>query len=75
MGDRHAENVFAWHRYMRELSRHEALYIAFEAKKKAELADGVDQSTDVLIIEADGISKVEESTVKDLEAIYESRET
>ena len=74
MGDRHADNVFAWYRYMRELSRNEALYIAFEAKKKAELAGGVGQSTDVLIINVDGIRKVEESTVQDLEEIYESRE-
>lgn len=74
MGDRHADNVFAWYKYSREVGLNEALYIAFEAKKKAEMAGGVGSSTDILIIDQDSISEVEESTIKKLEHIYNERE-
>jgi hypothetical protein len=74
MGERHADNVFAWYRYSRIFPLNEALYIAFEAKKKAEMAGGVGQSTDILIIDSDGINKVSPDTVTALEEIYHDRE-
>ena len=74
MGDRHADNVFALYRYSRDFPLNDALYIAFEAKKKAEMAGGVGQATDILIIDSDGISEVGPDTVKVLEEIYNGRE-
>lgn len=74
MGDRHADNVFAWYRYSSTTPLNEALYIAFEAKKKSEMAGGVGAITDVLIITGDGPQIVEESTVQALLEVYNERE-
>jgi len=74
MGDRHADNVFAWYRYCSATPLKEALYIAFEAKKKAEMAGGVGAITDALIITSDGPQIVEESTLQALLEVYNDRE-
>ena len=75
MGDRHADNVFAWYKYSQALPLTDALYIAFEAKKKAEMAGGVGRSTDILIIDNKGIKSVKPDTLKALEEVYHDRET
>lgn len=74
IGNRHAETVFAYYRYSRAFSLKEALYIAFEAKKKAEMAGGVGQTSDLLIIDSDGIKVINDDTVEALEEIYYERE-
>lgn len=75
MGDRHADNVFAWYKYTTSVPFTDALYISFEAKKKAEAAGGVGQATDIVIIDKEGIYIVDQNTVADLEDIYSERET
>lgn len=75
MGDRHADNVFAWYKYMPSIPLSDTIYIAFEAKKKAEAAGGVGQATDIWIISKDGIEIVEQQTVTELEEVYHERET
>ena len=75
MGDRHADNVFAWYKYTTSVPLSDAIYIAFEAKKKAEIAGGVGQATDMIIIDKDGIRIVEQQTITELEEIYNERET
>ncbi|MCH8877631.1 MAG: hypothetical protein IIA89_12530 [Chloroflexi bacterium] len=75
MGNRHADNTFAWYRYSRLFPVNDALYIAFEAKKKAEMAGGVGSSTDILIINAEGTKEVAVETIVKLEAIYHDRES
>lgn len=74
MGDRHADNVFAWYKYSQDMELNDALYIAFEAKKRAEMAGGVGQTTDIVIIDRDGIKQVGEDTIKVLEEAYDERE-
>jgi hypothetical protein len=74
MGDRHADNVFAWYRYSRVFPLKDALFIAFEAKKRSEMAGGVGKSTDILIIDNEGVKEVAQSTVQSLEDIYNDRE-
>jgi len=74
MGDRHADNVFAWYRYSSTTPLNEALYIAFEAKKKSEMAGGVGPMTDALIVDSNGIQFVEDSTMQTLLEIYNERE-
>jgi hypothetical protein len=74
MGDRHADNVFAWYRYSTATPLSEALYIAFEAKKKSEMAGGVGSTTDAITINDKGIELVEESTLQELLEIYNERE-
>jgi hypothetical protein len=75
MGDRHAENVFAWYRFSRATPLNQALFITYEAKRKSEMAGGVGKGTDMLVIKADGIHEVNEKTLTALEAIYEERES
>ena len=74
MGNRHADTVFAWYRYSRLLPLNAALHIAFEAKKKSEMAGGVGQSTDILVIDSEGVNEVSPDTVKNLEEIYDDQE-
>lgn len=74
MGDRHADNVFAWYKYTPSIPLSDTIYIAFEAKKKAESAGGVGQSTDIRIIGKEGIEIVEQETITRLEEIYHERE-
>lgn len=75
MGDRHADNVFAWYKYTSSIPLSDTIYIAFEAKKKAEAAGGVGQATDIWIINKDAIEIVEQQTVIELEEVYRDRET
>ena len=75
MGNRHADNVFAWYKYSATFLMNEALYIGFEAKKRAEMAGGVGKSTDILIIDEKSINKVHPDTIKLLEEIYYERES
>ena len=74
MGDRHADNVFAWYKYQPAIQLNDAIYIAFEAKKKAEAAGCVGLATDMITIDKDGIEMVEQETIEVLEGIYYERE-
>ena len=74
MGERHADNVFAWYRYSSARTVQEALYIAFEAKKKSEMAGGVGPTTDAVLVNATGVHLIEQSTLDKLLEIYNERE-
>lgn len=74
MGERHADNVFAWYKYSSEFPLNDAIYIAFEAKKRSEMAGGVGIATDVIVIDEGGIKKLNDDTVANLEKIYNERE-
>jgi len=74
MGNRHADSVFAWYRYTQRFSLNEALYVSFEAKKRAEAAGGVGRATDIYVIDGKGICKVDDSSVKELDEIYGERQ-
>lgn len=74
MGNRHAENVFAWYCYSSATPLNEALYIAFEAKKKSEMAGGVGSTTDAIVISGDGAQLVETETLEALLEVYNERE-
>ncbi len=66
--------MFEWYRYTRAIPVNEALYIAFEAKKKSETAGGVGKATDILIVRQSGIEEVQPATIQELETIYNERE-
>ncbi len=74
MGERHADNVFAWYKYSSATPLKEALYITFEAKKKSEMAGGIGPTTDAFIIKPSGIEVVNESTLTGLSEVYNERE-
>ena len=73
-GDRHSEPVFAFYKFSPNLPEENALRIAFEAKKKAEMAGGVGRETDAWIIDKDGICKIDNETIKSLEELHEKQE-
>lgn len=75
IGQRHSANVFAYQRYTRDLPLNDTIYIAFEAKKRAEMAGGVGQATDIIIIDNEGIYQIGEETIRQLEKIYDERES
>lgn len=66
--------MFAWYRYSKAFPLNDALFIAFEAKKKAEMAGGVGQSTDIVIIDSQGMKQLNAETIDALEEIYNDRE-
>lgn len=74
-GDRHAEPVFAFYGFSLTLSVAEALQIAFEAKKRAEMAGGVGKETDAWIIEKEGIYEINPETIKHLGESHAKQET
>jgi hypothetical protein len=74
MGKEQAESTFVWYDFTPDFSLSEALYIAFEAKKKAETAGSVGKATDAWIIDKDGIHDIKRETIEKLENIYVSRQ-
>lgn len=72
-GERHADSTFIAHRYTPSFSVKKALYTVYEAKKRAEIAVGVGQHTDMAIIDETGILYINKETLEKLEEIYQKR--
>ncbi len=72
-GDRHAEPVFAFLGFKPSLSESEALQIAYEAKKRAEMAGGVGRETDAWIIDKEGCYEVGYNTIQQLEGWHKEQ--
>lgn len=70
IGQRHTDPVFALYRYSPAISPKEALLIAYEAKKRAEMAGGIGRTTDATIISQDGIEEIDPETLQELEEIH-----
>jgi len=70
VGQRHTDPVFALYRYSSAISPKEALLIAYEAKKRAEMAGGIGLTTDATIISEDGIKEIVPETLQELEEIH-----
>lgn len=73
MGREQADATFVWYDFSPKLKLNECVYIAYEAKKKAEMAGQVGKSTDGWIIDKGGIHGIAEETIDKLEEIYSSR--
>lgn len=74
MGKEQAESTFVWYNFTPNLSARETLYIAFEAKKKAETAGQVGKATDAWLIDERGIHEIEQEAIERLNRIYTSRQ-
>lgn len=70
IGQRHTDPVFALYRYSPSISPNEALLIAYEAKKRAEMAGGIGLTTDATVISKDGINEITPETLQELEEIH-----
>lgn len=72
-GERHADSTFITYRYTPSVPLKEALYITYEAKRKAEVAVGVGKSTDMAIISERGIQFLKPEILDMLKKIYEKK--
>ena len=72
-GTPHALHSFISNDYNPEISLKEGLFLAFEAKKLAENAPGVGNSTDIWIVDKDGIKEINQELLKDLEMLYQTK--
>jgi len=73
-GRRHADTTFAYRRYTPIFSLKKALYIAYEAKKRSEMAGGVGQMTDIAVIDENGVRMLSEKNIKELDELYQNME-
>jgi 20S proteasome alpha/beta subunit len=70
VGALHALQVFIASRYTINCDLNEALNIVFAAKKKAEVAPGVGEQTDMYYIDEGGLIKIEDNILEELKRIY-----
>jgi hypothetical protein len=73
-GYTHAVTSLVRNGYHKRLRLEEAVYVAFEAKKMAEMAPGVGTETDVFVLGVAGIHKLKDECVAKLQAVYGARE-
>lgn len=74
-GQRHADVTFAYRRYTPSLPLRKALFVAYEAKKRAEMAGGVGKSTDITIVDGKKCKCLPQDVVEELEKIYNLMES
>lgn len=72
-GERHSDSTFIAYRYAPSFSLENALYITYEAKRKAEIAVGVGPSTDMAVISEKGIQFMKQDILKKLCEMYEEK--
>lgn len=73
-GERHAESSLIGNDYSSALLAKKALYLMYEAKKRAELAPGVGRIyTDVSIVADSGIQNLTSQQLEELERVYNKR--
>ena len=51
-----------------------ALYLSFEAKKRAEVSPGVGKYTDIAFVDKEGCHFLSENTIKELNQIFQDKE-
>jgi len=71
-GAPHAQNTFILERYSPETSFDKALYLVYKAKKIAERAPGVGQSTDIVVVTKKDCFDVPNGVKEELQRTFES---
>lgn len=72
-GDSQAIATISGHGFVDTFDPNTALYIAYEAKRKAERAPGVGRETDIRIIDSSGVHEVPKEAMSKLEKIYQDK--
>lgn len=70
-GERHAESTLILRNYSPQMPVGKALYLAYEAKRSAEVAPGVGKFTDIAILHGGGVRWLEPERVRELDKMYE----
>lgn len=73
LGGLHALSTFISNRCSSSLGLNEAVYLVFEAKRRAEIAPGVGKELDMAIVSSAGVHELTEAQHKILAAIYDKR--
>ena len=76
-GIRHADPIFAYRRFTPSFPLKRAIYVAYEAKKKAELAGGVGPTTDIAIVSdnKEGSKFLSQKIINQLDDIHQEMES
>lgn len=69
----HAISTFITYNYTPQVTLKRAVYIMYEAKKNAEKAPGVGETTDIAIVRDEGARIINPDEIKLLESIYDKR--
>lgn len=72
-GTPHSLSTFIANNFNENVPLKDALYITYEAKKRAEKAPGVGLKTDMWIIDKNSIQKVSDEVLSRLESIYQAK--
>lgn len=72
-GNRHAAPVFAFYGFKPTMSASDALQIAYEAKKRSEMAGGVGNETDVWIITKEGGYEITQEAIQAVDRFRKER--
>jgi hypothetical protein len=72
-GESQAIATISGHGFVNTFDPRTALYIAYEAKRKAERAPGVGRETDIRVINSAGVEEVSKETMGKLEKIYQDK--
>lgn len=72
-GTPHSLSTFIANNFNENIPLKKALYITYEAKKRAEKAPGVGSKTDMWIIDKENIKKISDSVLNNLESLYQSK--
>lgn len=70
-GEPHSEYCFIGNGFNRNILFKQALFLSYEAKRRAESAPGVGQSTDILVITPNQIITITKDIIQELEKAYQ----
>lgn len=65
-----ANSTLIRNKYNSNLDLGKAVWIAFEAKKRSEAAEGVGKNTDIYVVSEKGTQRIAEETIEELERLY-----
>ena len=72
-GDTHAVSVLTSYNYTNNVSLNDAIWIVYEAKRRAEKAPGVGRGTDMCVITKSKVTHLEDKLLKELETQFKKK--
>jgi hypothetical protein len=66
--------LLTYYNYTSKISLNKAIWLSYEAKRRAESAPGVGKGTDMCVIDNCGINRVSEEVLKTLDKMYEEKD-
>lgn len=73
-GEPHAENSLIANHFSKRMTLKEAMYLTYEAKKRAQIAPGVGEYTNMAYVDKDACYFISDETIKMLNVLFEKKE-